>query len=167
MLFSQSALLWFEVLPDILSVLPDFVLALEGAPGAVIGASSWFEGRQQCPPSVWYSLEIDWYKFALQIIPDTPGGSQRLDYILLMHSGEIGLLSVCFIVLIPPVGYVQYSKWSDNFHLVWIETIDIWINLPPILYCIRRPIEIEAGGGYSAGSAIALSLCLLSNIVEI
>jgi hypothetical protein len=42
------------------------------------------EGRPECPPTFCYSLEIDSSKFSLHILSDTPGGSQRLKYILLM-----------------------------------------------------------------------------------
>jgi len=55
-----------------------------GAPRLVAGAPSYSEGRQECPPRVWYSPEIDASKFTLHILSDTPGGLQWLKYILLM-----------------------------------------------------------------------------------
>jgi hypothetical protein len=55
-----------------------------GAPRLVAGAPSYSEGRQECPPRVWYSPEIDAFKFTLHILSHTPGGSQWLKYILLM-----------------------------------------------------------------------------------
>jgi len=50
----------------------------------VIRGASYSEGRQECPPRVWDSPEIDASKFALHILSDTPGGFQWLKYILLM-----------------------------------------------------------------------------------
>jgi len=75
--FSQTALLWSEVLPGLLPELP-------GAPRLVVGAPSSSEGRQECPPRVWYSPEIDTCKFTLHILPDTPKVFQWLKYILVM-----------------------------------------------------------------------------------
>jgi len=83
--------LWFEVLPDMSPALPGAPRLVVGAPRLVVGgprlvagAPSYSEGRQECPPSVWYSLEIDTSKFTLHILSDTPGGLQWLEYILLM-----------------------------------------------------------------------------------
>jgi len=45
---------------------------------------SYSEGLSECTCRVWYSHEIDASKFTLHILSDTPGGSQRLTYILLM-----------------------------------------------------------------------------------
>ena len=75
--FSHTALLWFEVLPGLLPALP-------GAPSLVVGAPSYTEGRQECPPRVWYSPEIDASKFPLHILSVAPGGFQWLTYSLLM-----------------------------------------------------------------------------------
>ena len=83
--FSQTALLWFEVLSDISPALPGLSQALPGVPWLVIGAPSYSEGRQECPPRVWYSPEIDPSKFTLHILSDTPGGSQWIQYIFLMY----------------------------------------------------------------------------------
>jgi len=74
--FSQTALLWFQVLPDMLPALP-------GTPMLVLGAPSYSEGGQPCPPRVWYSPEIDTSKYTLHILSDTPGGFQWLKFILL------------------------------------------------------------------------------------
>jgi len=98
--FSQTALLWFEVLRDMLPALPGLSLALPGAPRLVIGsprlvtgAPSYSEGRQEYPPRVWYSPEIDASKFTLHILSDTPGGFQWLKYILLLkRSWAVGIL---------------------------------------------------------------------------
>ena len=65
-------------------MLPDLSPVLPGAPRLVVGAPSHSEGRQECPPRVWYSPDIDPSKFTLHILSDTPGGLQWLKYILLM-----------------------------------------------------------------------------------
>jgi len=52
----------------------------------VIREPSYSEGRQECPPRVRDSPEIDKSKFSLHILSDTPGGLQWLKYILLMIS---------------------------------------------------------------------------------
>ena len=90
--FSQTALLWFEVLPALSPALPGLSPALLGAPRVVVsaprvvaGTPSYSEGRQECPPRVWYSPEIDASKFSLHILSDTPGGFQCQYYILLMY----------------------------------------------------------------------------------
>jgi len=94
--FSQTALLWFEVFPDLSPALPGLSPALPGArrhvvgaPRLVAGAPSDSEGRQECPPKFWYSPEIDASKFTLHILSDTPGGFQCLKYILLMSFQSI------------------------------------------------------------------------------
>jgi hypothetical protein len=45
---------------------------------------SYSKGWQESPPPVEYSAEIDASTFTLHILSDTPGGFQRLKYILLM-----------------------------------------------------------------------------------
>jgi len=55
-----------------------------GTPVPVIRDPSYSEGQPECPPSVYYSPEIDTSKFILHILSDTPGGFQWLKYILLM-----------------------------------------------------------------------------------
>jgi len=50
----------------------------------VIGDPSYSDARPECPPRVWYSPEIDASKYTLHILSDTPGGFQRLKYILLV-----------------------------------------------------------------------------------
>ena len=63
------------------------------------------------------------------------------------HIGEIGILWVCFLLLVPPVGYVQNPKCTANLHWVGVVIIEIWINLPPVKWCFRWGIQIELGGG--------------------
>jgi len=53
-------------------------------PVTVIRDPSYSEGRPECPPRVTYSPVIDASKFTLHILSDTPGGFQKLRYILLM-----------------------------------------------------------------------------------
>ena len=112
--FSQTALLWFEELPDLspalpglLSVLPGLPLVLpsepkvlsttrrcsptyhnhsHGTPVPVIRDRSYSEVQLEWPPRVWYSPEIDTFKFTLHIRSDTPGVFQRRKYILLMSA---------------------------------------------------------------------------------
>ena len=119
--FSQPALLWFEVLPGLSSALQGLSPAFPGAPKVLSGAPrcsqtyhnhshgspvavirdpSHSEGRPECPPRVWYSLEIDPSKFTLHILSDTPGVFQWLKYILLMElsNGEYwDIISLCEI----------------------------------------------------------------------
>ena len=137
---SQSALLWFKVLPDLSPALPGAPTPVvsttrpvagtpmcfqacwwhfqtcyqrfqvlsgvpkvltsaprcsqtnhnhpHGTPVPVIRDPSSYEGRQECPPRVWYSSEIDTSKFRLHILSDTPGGFQWLKWILLMSPYE-------------------------------------------------------------------------------
>jgi len=73
-------------LPGLSPALPGAPRFVVGAPRLVAGAPSYSEGRQECPPSVWYSPEIDASKFTLHILSDTPGGFQWLKYILLMQT---------------------------------------------------------------------------------
>jgi hypothetical protein len=98
--FPQTALLWFEVLPDLPPALRDLSPSLPGAPRctqtshnhshgtpvAVIRDPSYSEGRPECPPRVRYSPDVDASKFTLHILSDTPGGFQWLKYISLMIS---------------------------------------------------------------------------------
>jgi len=62
------------------------------------------------------------------------------------HIGEIGVLWVCFLLLTPPVGYVRYPKCTAKLHWVGVVIIEVWINLPPVLRCFRRQIQMEPGG---------------------
>jgi len=91
--FSQTALLGFKVPPDMSLVLPELSPALPGARRIVVGPPSYSEGRQEFPPRVWYSHEIDSSKFTLHILSDTPGGFQWLKYILLIFEAPWELTS--------------------------------------------------------------------------
>jgi hypothetical protein len=122
--FSQTALLWLEVLPDLSPVLPGLSPELPGAPRLIVGAPSDSKSRQKWPPRVWYSPEIDASKFTLHIISDTPGGFQCLKYILLMYLNHVH--KVCAKSYV--VGYME--KWSMTVivqaHLSWARTA--WSN---------------------------------------
>jgi hypothetical protein len=48
------------------------------------------------------------------------------------HIGKISVLGVRFLLLMPPVGHIQYSKCSANLHWIRVVVIEIWINLPPV-----------------------------------
>jgi len=50
----------------------------DGSPVPVIRDPSYSETQLECPPSVWYSPEIDSSRFTLHVLSDTPGGSQWL-----------------------------------------------------------------------------------------
>ena len=129
---SQTALLWFEVLPDmslalqcLSSALPGAPRLVVGAPRLVAGAPSYSEGRQECPPRVWYSPEIDASKFTLHILSNTPGGFQWLKYILLMLS----LLNV-----------MCGPKWMPWIPLFWVllmlvvQSSCFAIHFPPHIF---------------------------------
>ena len=81
--FSQAALLWVEVLPDMSPAFTSVSLAfpgssrlVPGAPRLVTGAPCYSEGLQRFPAKVWYSPEIDGSKFTLCILSETPGRFQ-------------------------------------------------------------------------------------------
>jgi len=80
----KIALQWFEALPDLLPELSGLTPALPGAPKLVVGARSYSEGQQECPPKVSNSPAIDASKFTLHILSHPPGGFQWPNYILLM-----------------------------------------------------------------------------------
>jgi hypothetical protein len=61
--------------------------------------------------------------------------------------GEMGVLSMRVIRLSPPVGSVWYPKCSANLQWVRVVIIEIWIDLPPVIWCFRRQIQIEPDGG--------------------
>ena len=94
---SQACRWRSQVLPGLSSALPGAPKVLSGVPRCsqsyhnhshgtpvpVIRDPSYSDGRPECPPRVWSSPEIDTSKFTLHILSDTPGGFQRLNYILL------------------------------------------------------------------------------------
>jgi len=62
---------------------------IHGAPGPVIRDPSHSDGKPECPPRVSSTGEIDASKFTLHILSDTPRGSQRRKYILLMKYSDV------------------------------------------------------------------------------
>ena len=76
-----------------------------GTPVPVIRDPSYLEGRPECPPTVWFSPEIDASKFTLRILWDTPGSFQWLNYILLMN--RVG-------TMMPACG--RYDSLDKFFH---------------------------------------------------
>jgi len=89
---SQLALLWLEVLPDLSPALPcapklisitPIVLLYQSSEIAVTLKANW--------NALLVSSEIDTFKFILHIHSDSPGGFQRLRYILLMDFSEAKL----------------------------------------------------------------------------
>ena len=86
--------------PRFVAAAPRFLPVLLGATGLVVGASrlvasapSDSDRRQEWPPTVWCSPEIDASKFSLHILSETPGGFQWLKYILLM---EVSIEPPCY-----------------------------------------------------------------------
>jgi len=63
------------------------------------------------------------------------------------HIGQIGILYVRFPLLAPPVGDIQYPKCITNLHWIRAVIIEIWINLPPVLWWFRQWIQIGPGAG--------------------
>ena len=103
--------------PDCSSVIRGAPRLVVGAPRLVVGAPTWFqtyhhhshgtpvpvirdpsysEGRPECPHRVWYTPEIDAFNFTHHILSDTPGGSQRLKYILVMHATKEFVPGRCY-----------------------------------------------------------------------
>jgi len=116
---SQTCPRHSQVLPGLSSALSGLSPVLPGAPKVLSGAPrcsqtyhnhshdtpvpvirdpSYSEGRQKCPPRVWYSPEIDASKFTLHILSDTPGVFQWLKYILLLQHGA-GSMSLLLLPL--------------------------------------------------------------------
>jgi hypothetical protein len=128
--FSQTALLWFEVLPDMSPALSGASRLVVSAPRVVTFAPSYSEGRHECPPRVRYSPEIDASNFTLHILSDTPRGFQGLKYILLLHTFKITTL----------------IHLRDQVTYVWSTSVAIWIHSATDCHVIRRTT-------YSAGQS--------------
>jgi len=63
------------------------------------------------------------------------------DYVM-CHIGEIGILWLLFLLLMPPASDIQRPKSTANLHGVEVVIINIWINLPPVVGCFTRWIQI-------------------------
>jgi len=66
---------------------------------------------------------------------------------LTSHIGEISILWVGFLLLMPPIGGIRWAKCAANLHGVGVVIIKIGINLPPVLWCVKQWIQIEPCGG--------------------
>jgi len=62
------------------------------------------------------------------------------------HIGEIGILWVCFLLLVPPVGNIGQPECTANLNGVGVVVITIRINLPPVLWRYRSCIQIKPCG---------------------
>ena len=80
------------------------------------------------------------------------------------HIRVISVRRVHCLSLVPPVGYVRYTKCAAKLHWVEVIIIEIWINLPPVLRCFMRWSQMEPGGGQYVCCAIASSGSCLSYI---
>jgi len=60
---------------------------------------------------------------------------------------EIGVLWVHFLLLSPPVCYIQYPQCTANSHWVGVVMIKNPINLPADLWWFRQRIQNEPCGG--------------------
>lgn len=58
------------------------------------------------------------------------------------HMTEIGILWVCFLLLLPSVVDIQYLQYTANLNWVGVGIINIQIILPPALWEIRCWIKI-------------------------
>jgi len=91
-----------------------------GTPVRVIRDRSYSKGRPEYPPRVWYSPEIDASMFTLHILSDTPGGFQRLKYILLMLEAFGGT---------PLFFYHSRRAWCNTVQVNMISGEGIWPSL--------------------------------------
>jgi len=103
---SQACCWRSQVLPGAPKVLPSsprcsltYYNHSHGTPVPVSRHPIYSDGPPECPPRVWYSPEIDAFKFTLHILSDTSGGYQSLQYILLMEStmAKIGIFTDAYI----------------------------------------------------------------------
>ena len=80
------------------------------------------------------------------ILDSTPTPCGMIEYMAcatLERSGYFLCISSCWR---HQCSYVQYPKCTANPHWVAVVIIEIWINLPPVLWCFRWWIQIEPGG---------------------
>ena len=84
------------------------------APVPVIRGPSYSDGLPECPPRVWFSPDIDTSKFTLRLLSHTPGGSQRLNYILLMQSSRMWALCQIF-----PDWFGRHRSQRDRLKKCW------------------------------------------------
>ena len=75
-----------------------------GSPVLVLRDLSYSKCWPECPPSVWCTPIIEASKFTHHILSNTSGGSQRLEYILLMLFRH---------------PHYQIPRWTDTVHSKW------------------------------------------------
>jgi len=121
---------------------PWFVASTPGAPRLVVGASSCSDGRQECPPRVWYAPEIDASKITLHIISATPGGFQWLKYMLLMQCYATHCLGdgKCVILCRRVRGSVRAIRAVQNTHVFLTETWVFADDLPTTYITFQYPL---------------------------
>ena len=82
------------------------------------------------------------------------------------HIGETSVLWVCCILLPSPVSNIGYPKCTANLHWVGVVIIEIWSNLPPVLWYFRPWIQRQPSGGQQACGTITSSGSRLSHLVR-
>jgi len=85
--YTQSSLQHSDVFPNFSQSLPSYLYQSSEIPVTHVPVNKdpgYFEGRPERPPRVWYPLEMNATKVALNILSDTPAGCQRLKDLLLM-----------------------------------------------------------------------------------
>jgi len=92
-----------------------------------------------------------WVPLADNVLPKgkTCANSNTMWYdreYVLCHDIQIGVLWVCCLLFSPPVGNIQYPKCTPNLHWLRVVIIEIWIDLPTVLWWSRGWIQIEPGG---------------------
>jgi hypothetical protein len=59
------------------------------------------------------------------------------------HIAEISVISVRFFLLLPPVSDIWQPKCTTNLHCIGVVIMKIRNVLPPVLWDIRRLIQLE------------------------
>jgi len=137
-----------------------------GAPVPVIRDCSYSNARPACPPRVWFSPQVDPFKYTLRLLSDTPGGSQWLTYILLMcsfsqtvqknalvdHGGfplrlalnwsfsTVHTPAVCYIIIWQPSTSIQQYLHPIMCCFVFMVLLLLWTNFN----CASRIIFCQA-----------------------
>jgi hypothetical protein len=89
-------------------------------PVLVIRDPRYSEDQPECPPTVWYSSEIDALKFTLHILSNTPGVFQRQNYILLMWPSTVRTLRAQQVLVEWGNSGPNLGASSQSLHLVEI-----------------------------------------------
>jgi len=83
---------------------------------------------------------------------------------IVCHIGEIGILCVHCQQLAPPVGDIQYPKFTANLHQVEVVIIHVWSHFTPVLWWLSRWIEMEPCGCQQVCCSISKSGSHFSNV---